>query len=73
MIYYAVRPAVGALMVDDRTGKAGVVMGHEGPHVQLRPPRGGREWEVPLEALRQPTQSEELSAKVSVANGRWGL
>ncbi|MEV0259441.1 hypothetical protein AB0H82_34980 [Streptomyces sp. NPDC050732] len=66
-------------MVDKRTGKAGVVMGHEGPYVQLRPPRGGTEWDVPPEALRLPTQAEDLSAKVSMANtaslsnGRWGL
>ncbi|WP_399935512.1 hypothetical protein [Streptomyces kanamyceticus] len=60
-------------MVDTRTDKTGYVMGHEGPYVQLRPPRGGTEWDVPLAALRRPTQSEELSAKVSVANGRWGL
>ncbi|WP_447042056.1 hypothetical protein [Streptomyces sp. DSM 118878] len=65
-------------MVDRRTDKAGVVMGHEGPYVQLRPPRGGMEWDVPPEALRKPNQPEELSAKVAVANqvsvsGRWGL
>ncbi len=72
MIDDAVLPAVGTLMVDARTGKSGIVMGHEGPYVQLRPSRGGTEWDVPPDALRQPTQSEELSSKVAVANGRWG-
>ncbi|MET8684157.1 hypothetical protein ABZV77_08060 [Streptomyces sp. NPDC004732] len=60
-------------MVDARTGKTGIVMGHEGPYVQLRPARGGTEWDAPPDALRPPTQAEELSSKVSVANGRWGL
>ncbi|MFE7705503.1 hypothetical protein ACFU6I_06795 [Streptomyces sp. NPDC057486] len=79
MIDKAGLPVVGALVVDERTDKTGVVMGHEGPYVQLRPPRGGTEWDAPPEALRQPTQAEELSAKVSLANGmswdngRWEL
>lgn len=73
MIDDASLPAVGTLMFDTRTGKTGIVMGHVGPYVQLRPSHGGTEWDVPPDALRQPTQSEELSSKVSIANGRWGL
>lgn len=65
-------PGVGAVAVDRRNGKVGVVMGHVGPYVQLRPPRGGREWDVPPEDVRPPTPAEELSAKVAVANRRWG-
>lgn len=65
-------PRVGAVAVDGRNGKVGVVMGHVGPYVQLRPPRGGREWDVPPEDVRPPTPDEELSAKVAVANRRWG-
>ncbi|MHA5051574.1 hypothetical protein [Streptomyces sp. SD15] len=60
-------------MVDRRSGQVGIVMGREGPYVQLRPPQGGKEWDVPPEELRQPTQAEEMRAKVAVANGRWGL
>ncbi|MGW0708159.1 hypothetical protein ACWD4G_19760 [Streptomyces sp. NPDC002643] len=63
---------VGTLMVDKRNDQVGVVMGHAGPYVQLRPLKGGREWDVPPAELRRPTQAEELSAKVAVANGRWG-
>ncbi|MEV0639575.1 hypothetical protein AB0I77_32510 [Streptomyces sp. NPDC050619] len=59
-------------MVDKRSGQVGVVMGHAGPYVQLRPLKGGREWDVPPTEIRHPTQAEELSAKVAVANGRWG-
>ncbi|MEU1401925.1 hypothetical protein ABZ471_06075 [Streptomyces sp. NPDC005728] len=67
-----VSPGTGALVVDRRSGKVGVVMGHVGPYVQLRPPRGGLEWDVPPEDVRLPTPTEELSAKVAVANRRWG-
>jgi hypothetical protein len=67
-----VSPDAGALVVDRRSGKVGVVMGHVGPYVQLRPPRGDREWDVPPEDVRTPTPAEELSAKVAVANRRWG-
>ncbi|MGW3465613.1 hypothetical protein ACWDE9_41415 [Streptomyces olivaceoviridis] len=69
---HTVSPDTGALVVDRRNGKVGVVMGHVGPYVQLRPPRGGREWDVPPEDVRSPTPTEELSAKVAVANRRWG-
>ncbi|MEU0704523.1 hypothetical protein ABZ513_27405 [Streptomyces bacillaris] len=69
---HTVSPGIGALVVDGRNGKVGVVMGHVGPYVQLRPPRGGREWDVPPEDVRAPTPTEELSAKVAVANRRWG-
>ncbi|WP_405669487.1 MULTISPECIES: hypothetical protein [unclassified Streptomyces] len=65
-------PSVGAVMVDRRNGRVGVVMGHVGSCVQLRPPRGGLEWDVPPEDVRPPTTAEELSAKVAVANQRWG-
>ncbi|ELS53618.1 hypothetical protein STVIR_5369 [Streptomyces viridochromogenes Tue57] len=71
-VEHTASPTVGAVMVDQRNGKVGVVMGHVGPYVQLRPPRGGREWDVPPEDVRPPTPTEELSAKVAVANRRWG-
>ncbi|MFI6861189.1 hypothetical protein ACIBKZ_15010 [Streptomyces sp. NPDC050421] len=69
---HTVSPDPGALVVDRRNGKVGVVMGHVGPYVRLRPLRGGREWDVPPEDVRTPTPAEELSAKVAVANRRWG-
>lgn len=71
-VKHTASPDVGAVMVDRRNGKVGVVMGHVGPYVQLRPPRGGREWDVPPEDVRPPTPAEVLSAKVAVANRRWG-
>ncbi|MFL4905804.1 hypothetical protein ACJ6WF_22180 [Streptomyces sp. MMS24-I2-30] len=64
-------PEPGAFRVDNRTGRIGRVMGSEGPYVQLRPVRGGVEWDVPTNELREPTHAEEMSVKVAVANGRW--
>jgi hypothetical protein len=48
----------------------GVVMGHEGPYVQLRPLGGGREWDVEPGALRSATPAERLSAATAYVNAR---
>ena len=40
------KPPVGSHVVDTRSGKVGIVMGHEGPYVQLRPYGGGKEWDA---------------------------
>ncbi|MEU6402204.1 hypothetical protein [Streptomyces sp. NPDC046985] len=69
---HTVSPDAGALVVDRRNGKVGVVMGRVGPYVQLRPPHGGLEWDVPPGDVRPPTRAEELGAKVAVANRGWG-
>lgn len=44
-IHLAGRPVVGTLVLDGRRNRVGRVMGNVGPHVQLRPPAGGREWD----------------------------
>ncbi|WP_425444517.1 hypothetical protein [Streptomyces alboverticillatus] len=51
-------PEPGAFVVDTRRDKVGQVMGHEGPRLQLRPPRGGREWEAAPEDVRPVTRAE---------------
>ncbi|MBO0655483.1 hypothetical protein J1792_22695 [Streptomyces triculaminicus] len=61
---------VGSLVMDLRRRKIGQVMGKEGPCLQLRPPKGGREWDARLDDIRPATDAEKLSAKVQVAN--WG-
>ncbi|OEU95774.1 hypothetical protein [Streptomyces oceani] len=61
-------PRRGSYAVDTRTNVVGEVMDSRGPYVQLRPPAGGREWDVPLEALRPARTREELSARVSELN-----
>lgn len=64
------KPSIGTHVVDTRTGKVGIVMGHEGPYVQLRPYGGGREWDADPGAVRGATGSERLSAATAYANAR---
>ncbi|GHB60627.1 hypothetical protein GCM10010347_33350 [Streptomyces cirratus] len=61
---------VGLLLVDTRTDRVGVVMGNVGSYVQLRPPGGGTEWDVPPSALRPAEVLDELRAKVTVVNAQ---
>ncbi|MET7984283.1 MULTISPECIES: hypothetical protein [unclassified Streptomyces] len=63
-------PPAGVCAVDTRTGRVGVVMGHEGPYVQLRPLGGGREWDCPPEAVRRATTVERIAAATAYANAR---
>jgi hypothetical protein len=65
-----VKPPVGAYVVDTRTERIGVVMGHEGPYVQLRPYGGGREWDADPGAVRHATPAERLRAATAYANAR---
>ncbi|WP_372409695.1 hypothetical protein [Streptomyces luteireticuli] len=55
-------PQNGTLVVDECSDRVGVVMGHEGPNVQLRPLRGGREWEADPRKLRLATADERQEA-----------
>ncbi|GAA4999192.1 hypothetical protein BKI49_11475 [Streptomyces sp. Tue6028] len=64
------QPPVGSYAVDTRTGRVGLVMGHEGPYVQLRPLGGGREWDCDPDAVRDATAAERLSAATAYANAR---
>ncbi|WST44161.1 hypothetical protein OG592_07980 [Streptomyces avidinii] len=63
-------PKAGLLLVDTRTDRIGVVMGTEGPYVQLRPPAGGIEWDVPPDDLRPADAKDQLRAKVAIINAR---
>ncbi|GAA3304513.1 hypothetical protein [Streptomyces cinereospinus] len=64
------KPPVGAYAVDTRSEKVGIVMGHEGPYVQLRAVGGGKEWDCDPQALREATAAERLSAATAYANAR---
>ncbi|NEY31583.1 hypothetical protein GTU99_05100 [Streptomyces sp. PRKS01-65] len=64
------KPPVGSYVVDTRTGRLGIVMGHEGPYVQLRPYGGGREWDAEPSAVRHATQAERISVATAYANAR---
>ncbi|MEU1824633.1 hypothetical protein ABZ502_19665 [Streptomyces abikoensis] len=65
---------MGSFVVDTHRHRVGQVMGHEGPRLQLRPPAGGREWEVEPDAVRPATDGERLGAEGVSADflGRWG-
>ncbi|MDX6316511.1 MAG: hypothetical protein QOF84_6871 [Streptomyces sp.] len=69
-------PEVGEVVIDAARDAVGVVMGREGPYVQLRPIGGGREWDARPECVRPATAAERLSARVAAANAnagrRWG-
>uniref|UniRef100_A0AAU1ZUC4 Uncharacterized protein n=1 Tax=Streptomyces sp. NBC_00093 TaxID=2975649 RepID=A0AAU1ZUC4_9ACTN len=65
----AYTPQVGDLVWDEATRRVGRVMGNEGPHRQLRPVGGGREWDAPG-PLRPATAAERLSESVALANAR---
>ncbi|MFH9549160.1 hypothetical protein [Streptomyces sp. NPDC017435] len=63
------RPAVGDLAKDSGTGRIGVVMGEVGGRVQMRPVRGGREWDALPGDVAALSAREELSARLAVRNG----
>ncbi|SOE27594.1 hypothetical protein SAMN05442782_4388 [Streptomyces sp. OK228] len=64
------KPPIGSYVVDTHTGRVGMVMGHEGPYVQLRPLGGGKEWDCAPDAVRRATAAERLSAATACANAR---
>ncbi|NUP19056.1 MAG: hypothetical protein HOZ81_23785 [Streptomyces sp.] len=64
------KPPIGSYVVDTRSGRIGVVMGHEGPYVQLRPYGGGKEWDAEPGSVRRASQAERLRAATAYANAR---
>ncbi|MFG2193137.1 hypothetical protein [Streptomyces sp. NPDC048639] len=68
-------PQLGTIVKD--TGEPngiGIVMGYEGPYVQLRPVSGGKEWDAVPSQVRPLTAREELSVRLAERNewSRWG-
>ncbi|MET9033171.1 hypothetical protein [Streptomyces mirabilis] len=63
------RPGVGELAKDSARGRIGVVMGEIGGRVQIRPIRGGREWDAMPDNVVALSAREELSARLAVKNG----
>ncbi|MEU8978492.1 hypothetical protein [Streptomyces sp. NPDC048309] len=62
-------PEPGDLVYDEGTHKIGEAVDHVGPHWQLKPLGGGREWDA-HGPLRPPTQAERLASGVALANAR---
>ncbi|WP_405914425.1 hypothetical protein OG760_31620 [Streptomyces sp. NBC_00963] len=52
------------------SNRVGIVMGHEGPYLQLRPLGGGREWDADPARVRPVGPAELLKARVAEANAR---
>ncbi|MGW0788662.1 hypothetical protein ACWD04_10500 [Streptomyces sp. NPDC002911] len=63
-------PPLGTAVHDGDSDRVGLVMGHEGPYLQLRPLGGGREWDAEPARLRPLDPAELLSARVAEANAR---
>ncbi|MGW4974992.1 hypothetical protein [Streptomyces mirabilis] len=63
------RPGIGELAKDSARGRIGVVMGEIGGRVQMRPIRGGKEWDAMPDNVVALSAREELSARLAVKNG----
>ena len=71
-------PRVGELAYDCRSDRVGQVMELRTAYALLRPPGGGREWDVPLGYVHSADRADELRARVAELNAasrssRWGL
>ncbi|OEV06193.1 hypothetical protein AN219_35380, partial [Streptomyces nanshensis] len=55
-------PANGTVVMDEACGRVGEVMDREGGRLQLRPVRGGREWDADPARVRTATPAERLHA-----------
>lgn len=63
-------PRIGETVRDTLRRRVGVVMGHHGPHVQLRPLGGGREWDAHPGSIELLTRPELLQARLAAVNKR---
>jgi hypothetical protein len=63
------RPGIDELAKDSASGRIGIVMGEVGGRVQIRPIRGGTEWDAMPDNVKAPTAREELSARLAIKNG----
>lgn len=63
------RPGIGELAKDTVSGRCGVVMGEVGGRVQMRPIRGGVEWDAVPDNVVALSAREELSARLAIRNG----
>ncbi|MCX4821990.1 hypothetical protein OG883_19290 [Streptomyces sp. NBC_01142] len=62
------RPGIGELAKDTASGRIGVLMGETGGRVQMRPIRGGIEWDAMPDKVAALSAREELSARLAVKN-----
>ncbi|MFF0449085.1 hypothetical protein ACFYT4_22210 [Streptomyces sp. NPDC004609] len=67
---YPSEPRPGQVVWDAARDRVGRVMGTVGGYVQLRPLRGGREWDAHPEDLRPAVQSDAMSKELAEVNCR---
>ncbi|GAB2799947.1 hypothetical protein GCM10027073_34940 [Streptomyces chlorus] len=63
-------PPPGTAVRDTERDRVGVVMGHAGPYLQLRPLSGGRDWDADPDRVRTLTSEELLRTRLAEANAR---
>jgi hypothetical protein len=63
-------PPPGTAVRDTTRDRVGVVMGHVGPYLRLRPLSGGREWDVDPRRIQPLTPPELLRARLAEVNER---
>ncbi|MBQ0988199.1 hypothetical protein KBZ10_27550 [Streptomyces sp. F63] len=63
-------PPPGTAVHDTARARVGIVTGHEGPYLRLRPLSGGREWAADPADVRPLDPAELLRAQVAEANTR---
>jgi hypothetical protein len=61
-------PPPGTAVRDTTRDRVGIVMGNEGPYLQLRPLSGGREWDAHPARIQPLDPAELLRARVAEAN-----
>ncbi|MBT2452732.1 hypothetical protein J7F03_37990 [Streptomyces sp. ISL-43] len=63
-------PCIGTTVRDTALDRVGLVMGHEGPYLQLRPRGGGREWDADPDHIAPIGPAELLRARLAEVNAR---
>ncbi|KUF13064.1 hypothetical protein [Streptomyces silvensis] len=65
-------PQLHETAFDSKAARVGEVMGFEGPYVQLRPLRGGLEWDAKPEDLSPAVPLEWLASNRASLIEEWG-
>ncbi|MGH3310169.1 MAG: hypothetical protein ACRDP3_06240 [Streptomyces sp.] len=61
-------PTNGTVVFDEERGRVGEVMDQSGGRLQLRPVRGGREWDADPAHVRTATTAERVRATLAAVN-----
>ncbi|MEI5100234.1 hypothetical protein RB200_19005 [Streptomyces sp. PmtG] len=67
------KPELREIVFDSKKKCVGEVMGFEGPYVQLRPLKGGTEWDADPKDLCPATTLKALGADAPTPLSNWGV